>query len=115
VAELDVTDEALDDFLAAGEGPFVLVNLVRIKEGGEEAYRLYGETVGPLLAKHGAEPIYAGTALAALIGDERWDVAVVTRYPNRTALAALLHDPEFVAHAALRHAALDAGLLYAFT
>ena len=93
----------------------MLVNLVSIKEGGEEAYRLYGEAVGPLLAKYGAESIYAGTAVAALIGEERWDIALVTRYPSRQALAALVTDPEFVAAASLRYAALADGVLYAFT
>lgn len=35
---LDVTPEALDRFLAGGEGPVVLVNLVRLQPGGDDAY-----------------------------------------------------------------------------
>jgi uncharacterized protein (DUF1330 family) len=92
----------------------VLVNLVRLRPGGEEAYRLYSEAVGPLLSRHGAEPVYAGAAAGVLIGEERWDLAAVTRYPSREALAALVRDPEFIASAPLRHAALEDGLLYAF-
>jgi uncharacterized protein (DUF1330 family) len=110
---LDIGEEALERFLAAGEGPVVLVNLVRVKD--EEAYRRYGEVVGPLLARHGAELVYAGSGGGSLIGEERWDVAAVTRYPSRAALAALVRDPDFAASAPLRHAALDAGILYAFT
>src|SRR6185437_43979 len=49
-----------------------------------------------------------------LIGDEAWDVAVVTRYPSRRALAELVRDPEFEATTPLRHAALEAGILHAF-
>lgn len=111
---LDITEEALTTFLAADEGPVVLVNLVRLKDGGEPAYRRYADVVGPLLAKHGAELIYAGAAAGVLIGEERWDLAAVTRYPSRAALAALVRDPEFVGSAPLRHAALDDGILYAF-
>ena len=111
---LDITEEALTTFLDADEGPVVLVNLVRLKGGGEPAYHRYADVVGPLLAKHGAELIFAGAAAGGLIGEERWDLAAVTRYPSRAALAALVCDPKFVASAPLRHAALEDGILYAF-
>jgi uncharacterized protein (DUF1330 family) len=114
LARLDVDPEALVRFLADGDGPVVLVNLVRLSEGGRDAYRRYGEAVGPLLARHGAEVLYAGEPVARLIGDEEWDVAVVARYPSRAALAALVRDPDFEATAPLRHEALEAGLLYGF-
>ena len=58
--------------------------------------------------------LYAGKPVERLIGDEEWDVAVVSRYPSRAALAALVRDPEFEAAAPLRHEALEAGLLYGF-
>lgn len=111
---LDITPEALERFLAAGEGPVILVNFVRLKEGGEDAYLRYGEVVGPLLARHGAEVLYSGKDVATLIGDEDWDLAAVTRYPSRAALAALVLDPEFQAAAGLRHEALESGILYGF-
>ena len=111
---LDITEDALATFLEGEEGPVVLVNLVRLKDGGDAAYARYAEAVGPLLAKHGAELIYAGAAAGVLIGEERWDLAAVTRYPSRAALSALVHDPEFVDSTPLRHAALDDGILYAF-
>ena len=92
----------------------MLVNLVRLREGGRDAYRRYGEAVAPLLARYGAEVLQAGEPVRTLIGDENWDVAVVARYPSRAALAALVRDPEFLAAAPLRHEALEAGLLYGF-
>lgn len=110
---LDITPEALERFLAGGEGPVVLVNLVRVQPGGEEAYRRYGAVVGPLLAKVGAEVLYAGGASGTLIGDERWDRVAVTRYPDRQALARLVRDPDFEAAAPLRHEALEGGVLHA--
>jgi uncharacterized protein (DUF1330 family) len=87
---------------------------VRLRPGGADAYRRYGEAVAPLLARHGAEVLHAGEPVERLIGDEEWDLAVVARYPSRSALAALVRDPEFEAAAPLRHEALEAGLLYGF-
>ncbi len=114
MAGLDVDPDALDRFVAAGDGPVVLVNLVRVREGGGDAYRRYAEAVAPLLARHGAEVLHAGEPVARLIGDDEWDVAVVARYPSRSALAALVRDADFGATASLRHEALEAGVLYAF-
>ena len=112
---LDITADALEHFLEADDGPVVLVNLVRLRPGGEDAYRRYGEAVAPLLARHGAQLVYAGSAQGTLIGDEAWDYAAVTRYPSRTALAGLVRDPEFELTTPLRHEALEDGILHAFT
>ncbi len=113
---LDITPEALDRFLKSGDdGPVVLVNLIRLRPDGQDAYRRYGEAVAPLLARHGAKLLYAGSAVGTLIGDERWDYAAVTEYPSRSALAGLVRDPEFEATTPLRHAALEDGILHAFT
>jgi uncharacterized protein (DUF1330 family) len=112
---LDITPDTLERFLEAGDGPVVLVNLVRLRPGGEDAYHRYGEAVAPLVARHGGQLVYAGSAQATLIGDETWDYAAVTRYPSRTALAGLVRDPEFEATTPLRHAALEDGILHAFT
>jgi uncharacterized protein (DUF1330 family) len=112
---LDITPDVLERFLEDDDGPVVLVNLVRLRLGGEEAYRRYGEAVAPLLARHGAKLVYAGSALGTLIGDESWDFAAVTEYPSREALAGLVNDPDFEATTPLRHAALEDGILHAFT
>jgi uncharacterized protein (DUF1330 family) len=115
VSGLDITPDALERFLATDDGlPVVLVNLVRLRAGGQDAYRRYAAVVGPLLGRVGAEVLYAGEARGVLIGDEDWDYAAVTRYPRRAALAELVRDPEFEAAAPLRHEALEAGILYAF-
>ena len=52
--------------------------------------------------------------LTILKGHERYDHAAIVRYPSRQALADLVADPEFVAAAPLRHAALAAGILHPF-
>jgi uncharacterized protein (DUF1330 family) len=111
---LDVSGEALDRLLREGEGEVVLINLVRLRRGGEEAYKQYQAAVAPIAVRHGAAVIFAGPGVGTLIGDDSWDVGVVTRYPSRQALAALVNDPDFDQLTELRHQALEGGVLYAF-
>ena len=116
MSELDISEAALERFLAEDDGAtVVLVNLVRLHPDGAAVYREYAESVAPLLAGVGAELVYAGEARGTLIGDEKWNLAAVVRYPNRMAFARLVRDPAFVALAPLRHAALEAGILHVFT
>jgi len=114
VLGLDVTPEALDRFLAGGDGPIVLVNLVRLRSGGSDAYARYRDAIGPIVERVGAELVYAGSSMGTLIGDDGWDIAAVVRYPSRQALAELIHDPAFEAATPLRHEAVEDGVLYAF-
>jgi uncharacterized protein (DUF1330 family) len=91
----------------------VLVNLVRLRPGGEAAYQRYLDAIGPAAARHGAELVYSARCVGTLIGDDQWDLVILTRYPSRAALAGLVADPEFGAAKALRHQALADGILYA--
>ena len=114
---LDITEQALRRFVEeAGPGPVTLVNLVRLRPDGEEAYRAYLEAIGPVIADVGAEAVWIGraTPASALIGGEAYDLAAVVRYPGAAALQRLVEDPRFVAATPLRHAALEAGILHAF-
>ena len=114
---LDITAAALDAFLSGGaDDPVVLVNLVRLRADGLDAYNRYLQAVGPCLARVGASAVWVGDGVehGDLIDDVRFDRAAVVRYPSRRALAALLEDPDFVAAAPLRHEALEAGILHAF-
>ncbi len=112
---LDITPEALDRLLqSAGADPVVIVNFVRLRPDGIGAYQRYGEEVGPIIAKHGGQPIYSGACVGTLIGDERWDYVAVVRYPGPQAIEALVSDPEFEARKHLRHAALEAGVVHVF-
>jgi uncharacterized protein (DUF1330 family) len=111
---LDITPDALQRLLDAGDGPVTLVNFIRLRPDGAEAYQRYVDAVAPVIARVEAELIYAGPYISTLIGEERWDYAAVTRYADRGELAKLLADPEFEAATPLRHAALEAGVLHAF-
>jgi uncharacterized protein (DUF1330 family) len=110
---LDVEPEPLARFLEGDEGPVVLVNLVRLRPGGEAAYERYRDAIAPVAVRHGAELVYSARCVGTLIGDDEWDLVVLTRYPSRSALADLVADPEFEAAKALRHEALADGILYA--
>jgi uncharacterized protein (DUF1330 family) len=110
---LDIEPEPLARFLEGDEGPVVLVNLVRLRPGGESAYERYRDAITPAAARHGAELVYVAPCVGTLIGDDEWDLVVLTRYPSRSAIADLVADPEFEAAKALRHEALADGILYA--
>lgn len=111
---LDITPEALTALLESGGGPVTLVNLIRLRPGGDEAYARYQEAVAPIASKVDSELIYSGRYVGTLIGEESWDYAVITRYADRRELAKLVRDPDFQATTPLRHAALEDGILHAF-
>lgn len=108
---------------AMGEGdpdePVVMLNLLRYRdqaeEGhgvdgltGEEAYRRYGQAFAELGPRFGGEPIWMGRAGQTIIGppDERWDIAILVRYPERERFLAMLRDPDYQSIAPMRAAAL---------
>ena len=86
-------------FLAEDDGgPVVMLNLLRFKpDGGRERYLEYLGMAGPLVARHGAEIVYAGdgsTPLAAEPGQD-WDAVALVRYPTRRAFADMVADPDY--------------------
>ncbi len=101
------------------EEPIVMLNLLRFREQaepglgvdgmtGEQAYREYGRHFSSLEPRFGGEPIWAGTPLSVPIGadDEAWDLAILVRYPTRGQFLSMLADPDYLAIAPLRTAAL---------
>ena len=96
----------------------VMLNLLRYREqaedgygvdglSGRQAYEIYGQRfakeMGP---KYGGEPIWMGRAHNAIIGPEKWDIVILVRYPARRQFLAMLKDPEYLAMAPIRTAAL---------
>ncbi len=96
----------------AGEGPVVMLNLLRFKPGGEERYAEYGAAVLPLLAEAGGRIVWSGNGGAPVIGEGHWDLVVLVEYPTRQAFIEMTSSPEFVAAAQLRTAALEASELH---
>jgi uncharacterized protein (DUF1330 family) len=109
------TQADLDRFIAEDDGaPVVMLNLLRFKpEGGRERYLEYLSLAGPLVARYGAEIIYAGdggTPLAAEPGQD-WDVVALVRYPGRRAFADMVADPDYHEADPIRRSALIEAVL----
>jgi hypothetical protein len=100
---VEMDAKALEEFAASpgGDGPIVMVNLLRYREeaayaagsdeapcSGREAYQeRYGSGVVPLIHAVGGRPIWFGRASFTVLAPEgeRWDEAVLVEYPSRKA------------------------------
>lgn len=128
---LDVTPEQGARFFStAGAGPVVMLNLLRFRERadyslapdlepeggatGEEAYRLYKDAIGPLLAASGGKLLFEGRSAGFLIGpmDESWDHVMLVQQASAQSFLAFASDPEAQRVTQHRNAALaDSRLL----
>ncbi len=101
----------------ADEGPVVMLNLLKFKpDGGRERYTEYGLATGPLLAKVGGKPIFAGEPAELLIGKgehKDWDLMILVEYPRRQSLIDMVGSPEYQAIAHLRTESLERSVLCA--
>ncbi|WP_419551196.1 DUF1330 domain-containing protein [Candidatus Poriferisodalis sp.] len=110
------------DAVAEGDPdePVVMLNLLRYREtaesgygvdgmSGEDAYREYGRRFAELHPRFGGEPIWMGHAGHTAIGpnSEQWDIAILVRYPTRVQFVAMFRDPDYLAIAPIRAAALE--------
>lgn len=112
---ISFTRSELDRFLAEDDGkPVVMLNLLRFQpDGGRERYFEYMNMVGTLVARYGAEILYAGdggTPLAAEPG-QSWDTVALVRYPSRQAFADMIADPAYESADAIRISALVEAVL----
>ncbi|MEO1478043.1 MAG: DUF1330 domain-containing protein [Bacteroidota bacterium] len=130
-AYIDPRPDAIAAFLQrAHAAPVVMLNLLRFREtadyeahpdlappspiSGGEAYAVYLRHTRPFIAKYGAEVIVHGRGEAFLIGPDgpTWDAVLVVRYPSVNAFLGLAQDPDYLAGAGHRTAALaDSRLL----
>ena len=99
-----------DDWRAilAVDGRVVLLNLLAFvhyvdayagpRNGALEYYE-YRQAVGPAFLRAGGRELYFGEVghRFGTAEPQRWDAAVLTRYPSARALAGMWLDPEFVA------------------
>lgn len=91
------TPAQIQAFLALPEGPVVMVNLLKYKDGGREEYLEYGLKVEPILKSLGAEIIFNADCKSTLIGGAQWDSVVLVRYPDRMTLIQMSQSPEYQA------------------
>ena len=103
----------LDQFqaLAAApdEGPVVMLNLLKFKEGGADTYLRYGDAAIGMVEERGGRVLWSGRAEQVLIGDPAadWDVVVLVEYPSRAAFIEMVSSPEYLEAHADREAGLE--------
>ena len=111
-------DEALAA-MAAGDPtePVVMLNMLKYRDiaaaghgvdglSGRDAYEAYGREFAKLGPRFGGTPVWMGRALHTIIGEEDWDVVILVRYPTRRQFIEMVSDPDYVAIAPMRAAAL---------
>lgn len=106
------------------DGPIYMVNLLKFKDvaeyedgratdlTGREAYNLYAIGMKDVLARYGAEIIFAGDVTFLAIGqvEELWDEIGIVRYPNRATLLEMSVSPEWIELSVHRTAGLEGQL-----
>lgn len=111
------------------QGPVTMINLLKFKpeaeyeDGragnltGEEAYALYAEELGPLVAQYGAKVVFDGAVDGLVIGEGEggWHRALIVEYPSREAFGAMTSSDAYLAVAVHRKAGLEGQLLIATT
>lgn len=128
---LDVEESAGAAFFSRPiQGPIVMLNLLKFRDvadysrspdlapsgeiTGREAYDRYMAHTAPFLAASGGQVIFFGAAGDFLIGPdaETWDVVMLVRQASQQTFLAFATDPEYLAGAGHRTAALlDSRLL----
>jgi len=98
------TPEQAQAFAQLPDRPVVMVNLLKFSD--EASYNQYGEDVGRILERIGAEIIFAGECQTTLIGGAEWDRVALVRYPNARALLQMSQSQEYQAIAGSRTAGL---------
>jgi uncharacterized protein (DUF1330 family) len=116
---VDPTGQDLKRFLAEDPGgPVVMLNLLRYRaDGGRERYQEYVEHFRRTAAPFGAEVLYVGDGLTALVAEpgQSWDSVLLVRYPSRQAFSDMVRDPEYQRGTHLRSEALEEAVLQATT
>lgn len=105
-----IRSAALDEAVqTAGKGPVVMLNLLRFHPGGRERYfDQYVPAFRAISAEQGFSeitPIWLGQVQAMLAGpeEERWDAALLVRYPSITAFRKIAESDAYRTRAAPHH------------
>ena len=100
---------------ASDDGPVVMLNLLKFKEGGAESYERYGDAAIGMVEERGGRLLWSGRAEQILIGDPAadWDVVALVEYPSRGAFIEMVSSPDYLAAHADRDAALERTIVVA--
>ena len=112
-AHVDPDRQAWDIFKSLPrDQPIHMLNLIRLREvaaypqghsnhgkaiSGLEAYREYGRTIAPHLARLGSRQVWAGAPQVMVTGpsSEAWDLAFIVEYPGSQAFIDMVRDPDY--------------------
>lgn len=112
---IKVTAADIDRFLAEDDGqPIIMLNLLRFKaDGGRQRYLDYLAMAGPIVARYGAEIIFAGDGATALCAEagQSWDAVALVRYPKRASFVDMIADPAYAVADPIRMSALEEAVL----
>jgi uncharacterized protein (DUF1330 family) len=115
---------------AGADAPVVMINLLRYREkaaypegfdaepcSGREAYGRYGAVAIQRIATVGGRVLWMGSVGTTVIAPkgEDWDDALLVEYPSRKAFIEMVSQPEYLAAAPHRTAALEDSRLIATT
>ena len=99
------------------EGPVVMLNLLKFKEGGGALeYATYGDLARKIIEEVGGRVAYAGRVDQILVGETGdWDMIVLVEYPNRKAFLQMVSRPDYLQASEHREAGLEQTVLMATT
>jgi uncharacterized protein (DUF1330 family) len=98
---------------STSDEPFVMLNLLKFKEGGGASYFQYTKEAAPYVKEAGAEVLYFGKMNELLTGTEDWDVVMMVKYPSRKAFLKMINDPGYIKAHEHRDKAIVRAVLYA--
>jgi hypothetical protein len=95
--------------------PIHMLNLIRLRDtaeypeghpnhgkaiSGAEAYREYGLSIAPHLARLNSRQVWAGAPQVMVTGpsSEAWDLAFIVEYPGSQAFIDMVRDPDYRAN-----------------
>ena len=111
--------DTLEAFTAAAEqqeGPVVMLNLLKFKEGsGALEYATYGAVARKLIEEGGGHVLYSGRVDQLLVGEtEDWDAIALVEYPSKAFLE-MVSWPDYIEASEHREAGLEDTVLMATT
>ncbi|GAA1577696.1 DUF1330 domain-containing protein [Dactylosporangium maewongense] len=93
--------------------PVVMLNLLRFASGAAERYAEYLRHFRPFAEEVGGQIIYYGLGQSALVAEtgQQWDAVLLVMYPNRTAFATMVRNPDYQCGTHLRTESLVEAVL----